>query len=174
VQTTAAELGTQDVSHATELGVETQVRALASSRKMLYLETAGEQLAVMDGFSPKLQEYMLRSACETIITPESLRGMDASLRHWPGWWTKGDAEAFSDAYQMGMQTDPEPALMQEYHEGLVRRRNENMALKLAQMLESDENSSFFVTVGLLHLVLPDDSIPACLQSLGYQVERITE
>ena len=62
--------------------------------------------------------------------------------------------------------------MQEYHEGLVSRRNAAMAQRLDALLRSDDKRSYFVTMGLMHLVLPQDSILLRLEALGYTVERV--
>lgn len=171
---TAAELGMEDASSAIALGVENQIRALASGgdKQVLYLETAYEQLSAINGFSPALQEYMLASTCRAIVEPGTAGGMDQGIAQWPEWWRNGDADAFAQAYADGMAGDPEPELMAEYHSALVTRRNAGMAERLRGMLDQDERHSYFVTVGLLHLVLPGDSVLAELEGMGYTVERV--
>ena len=47
-----------------------------------------------------------------------------------------------------------------------------MAASLAQMLEEEDPRSFFVTIGLMHLVLPEDSVLYELTRMGYTVERM--
>jgi uncharacterized protein YbaP (TraB family) len=54
----------------------------------------------------------------------------------------------------------------------VTTRNRSMAETLQGLLESEEPHTYFVTVGLMHLVLPGDSIIAELEKQGYQVEQI--
>ena len=40
------------------------------------------------------------------------------------------------------------------------------------MAVAEEEGDYFVTLGLLHLVLEGDSVPDCLEEMGYTVERI--
>ena len=171
-QSTAAEMGSEDVTEALELGVETQVKKTAGIREMRYLESVKEQLDIMNSFSEELQEYMLQTSCTTILHPDEISGIDATLNMWPLWWANGDAEAFSTAYADSMADDMRPMLMLEYHQGLITERNERMIQTLCSMLEEPGDHSFFVTIGLLHLVLPQDSVIAGLESWGYQVEKI--
>ena len=172
METTAAEMGMEDISQAMELGVEKQIALLTEGKEISYLETAVDQMEMMDGFSSELQEYMLSTSCNSILDPESISEADASLSLWPKWWAEGNADAFARNYQEGMENDPEPELMQEYHENLLVKRNLHMAKGLREMLESEEESSYFVTVGLLHLVLPQESIICELEKMGYSVEKI--
>ena len=173
LETTAAEMGADDIMQAIGLGVETQIGALAGDKPRAYLETAVEQLKVMDGFSPELQEYMLASTLEVILDPqESVQPMDADLSLWPEWWANGEADKFADSYLAGMKADPKPELMDEYHQGLVTNRNKTMADGLRALLESPDGLSCFAMVGLLHLVLPDDSVIDLLTDMGYTVERV--
>ena len=62
--------------------------------------------------------------------------------------------------------------MEEYHQALVTGRNRHMAQELVRMLEEDGSHSFFVTIGLMHLVLPQDSVLFELEQMGYTVERM--
>ena len=171
VETTAAEMGTEDISEAMELGVETQIRLLAEEKEIHYLETAKDQLQMMDGFSPELQDYLLSTACQAILEPDQA---GTTLRLWPEWWRDGNAEGFVTDYYAEQAVDAPEGLLQEYHEKLLLQRNVQMALELQKLLEAEETHSYFVTVGLLHLVLPGESIPDELEKLGYQVERILE
>lgn len=149
-----------------DLGVEAQVRRLGGSKPRKYLETAEEQLLIMDGFSPELQEYLLWDA----IDPAA----DEDLQHWPGWWARGDAEAFARSYREDLAQEARPDLAQEYHASLITARNHRMAQRLAQMLEDGQSKSYFVTVGLMHLVLGEDSVLRVLEKLGYTIEKITQ
>ena len=172
IESTAAEMGGENVQQAMELGVEKQITELVKGKKVRYLESAEEQLSIMDGFTPELQEYMLQTTCMSILNPETISDADAAVRQWPMWWAEGNAEAFAENYQESFRTDPEPELMREYHEGLLLRRNRHMAEELRKMLEDDRNHSYFVTVGLLHLVLPEESVVYELEKLGYSIEKI--
>lgn len=169
VQSLSAQTGGTTGS-ASELGVEKQVRKQAGSKTLCYLETAEEQLQLMDRFSPALQEYLLADACNAVLHPET-GGMD-ELTKWPAWWAEGNAQAFAETYRVGMAGEQEPQLAQEYHEALITTRNRRMAQTLREWLEAGEQQSYFVTVGLMHLVLGEDSILTELENMGYTIEQI--
>lgn len=173
VESTAAEMGVDDVTEAMSWGVESRLAQMAADKPREYLETAEAQLAVMDGFSPELQEYMLYSTCMSILHPgEYVQAGDEGLKSWPEWWSRGEADMFADSYLVGFEQDPYPELMAEYHSELITKRNAVMANGLRDMLEGAEQKSYFAVVGLLHLVLPDDSVVSLLTDMGYTVERV--
>jgi len=172
VYATAAELGTANVNEALSLGVEKQVQAYArrNGKTAAYLETAVEQTDVLENFSDALKSYLLKTELDTILDPQSASGMDASIASWPGWWRAGNADAFADQYMNSYLAPGYEDVCAEYHLRLVTERNARMAERLETMLA--DGNSYFVTVGLLHLALPEDSIVAHLREKGYTVERV--
>lgn len=148
---------------ATELGVEKQVQKLAGGKPRAYLETAEMQLTLMDNFTPELQQYLLQDACEAVLNPAE----NSEVAQWPTWWREGNAKAFAESYQQEMNAEPNPTLAQEYHNALITTRNANMANELAKLLEGDQST--FVTIGLMHLVLENDSVLTHLQEKGYTI-----
>lgn len=174
VAAAAEEMDAGSSKAASSLGVENMVRRQAEDKSIIYLETAAEQLGLMEAFSPALQEYLLLSACQAVLNPDGVTGTDEDIELWPEWWREGNAQAFADSYTLGLTKETSPELAKEYHRSLMTMRNQQMAQKLHQMLESDDAHSYVVTVGLMHLVLPDDSIIAELQSMGYSVEQIIQ
>ena len=170
----AQEMESGSSKTASALGVENMVRRQSNGKQILYLETAEEQLGLMEGFSHALQEYLLDSACQTVLDPENVSGTDADVEHWPEWWKEGNAQAFADSYLLGLTKETSPDLAREYHQALMTGRNRRMAQHLQTMLENDEPHSYFATVGLMHLVLPGDSVIAELEAMGYQIEQIKE
>ena len=162
----AREMGARSSRQAVSQGVEKEVLAHVKGRDIRYLETAVAQLSLMDGFSPALQEALLMQGCQAILEPKET----TSLAQWPLWWRDGDAESFAAEYA---QDDSLPSqLMEDYHQALVTGRNRHMAQELTRMLEEDGSHSFFVTIGLMHLVLPQDSVLFELEQMGYTVERM--
>ena len=174
VYTTAAELGADSANQALALGVEEQVRASASPlhKPVAYLETPQEQVDVLEGFSEALQRYLLESECQVILRPESAHGMDATIALWPTWWRAGDAQAFADQYLQSYLEPGYEAEGAEYHNALITQRNARMADRLYALLE--KGGTLFVTVGLMHLVLPEDSLLSRLQARGCTVETVYE
>lgn len=169
-QAAAAELGTRNARSALRQGVEERVQTYVGEKQVYYLETAREQLEVLDGFSPALQDAMVRSICQQILNPEEA---GSTLSQWPDWWAEGKTEPFIQAYEA--ENDfAEPALTEEYRWGLITLRNRRMAEGLRVLLEQDEGEKIFATVGLLHLVLPEESVLRELEAMGYQVEQVKE
>ena len=174
VAAAAQEMNAKSSASASALGVENMVRKEACNQTIVYLETAAEQLELMEAFSPSLQEYLLSSACDAVLKTESASGSDEDVDQWPEWWRMGNAQAFADSYQRSMDNETSPEMAQEYHQSLVVSRNRLMAQKLRSMIESDEPHSYMVTIGLMHLVLPQDSVITMLQDMGYRVEQIIQ
>ncbi len=170
----AQEMESGSSKAASALGVENMVRRQSNGKQVLYLESVQEQLGLMENFPPALQEYLLDSACQAVIDPGNVSGTDADVERWPEWWKEGDAQAFADSYLMGLTKETAPELAQEYHQALMTGRNRRMAQNLQILLEHDEPHSYFVTVGLMHLVLPGDSVVAELEAMGYRIEQIKE
>lgn len=170
----AAEMGMENIQTAQALGVETHVKAFAREREkpMAYLETTLEQLGALDGFSPELQRYMLEQTLDVILDPSTAKGIDADMASWPARWREGNAQAFADSYWEGYEGEEEQELIQEYHQALLTERNALMADRLAAMME-ESPGTYFVTVGLLHVVLPQDSVAKRLEAKGYQVEYLS-
>jgi len=174
VYATAAEMGTANAAEALSLGVERQVQAFAAahSKPAVYLETVAEQLDMLESFSPELVQYLLQSECDVILNPSQAEGLDAGIALWPTWWRDGDAAAFADNYlNHYLQTGYEEVCT-EYHVTLITQRNARMAEQLDELLQTE--GSYFVTVGLLHLALPEDSILTHLAKKGYTVTQITQ
>ncbi len=160
------QMGARTSRQAVSRGVEQEVEEHVKGRSVRYLETAVSQLMLMEGFSPALQNALLEQSCDALLNPQE----NATLSQWPLWWRDGNAEAFANEYAQDDSLPPE--LTAEYHEALVSTRNRQMADALVAMLEEDEPHRFFVTVGLMHLVLPDDSILLELENRGYTIERL--
>ncbi|MEF9879483.1 MAG: TraB/GumN family protein [Clostridia bacterium] len=174
VYTTGKEMGVGNAQQAIDFGVEKKLLSLAkkAGKHMDYLETVTEQFDVMDGFSPELQEYMLQTACKAIAGDSAPAANGTGMRDWPEWWRTGNSDAFSQAYLTGLEQDPRADLMQEYHQKLLVKRNQSMAQELQKRLENDEAHRYFVSIGLLHLVLPNDSVIHELEKMGYAVEAV--
>lgn len=162
----ADQMGARSSRHAASLGVEEIVEKRCGNKQVRYLESATTQLTLMDSFSPPLDEALLKQACEAILDPKE----NTQLANWPAWWCSGNADAFAQEYLSDHSLPAE--LQQEYHAALVSTRNAAMTDALIKLLESEEEHSYFVTVGLMHLVLPDDSILSALQAKGYTVEQL--
>jgi uncharacterized protein YbaP (TraB family) len=170
VYSSAAEMGVRNVRKAISLGVEAAVRDYADNhgKQFAYLETVDEIADTMESFSDDLTRYLLQDETDVILKRKTSAGA-RTVAQWPAWWRDGDAEAFRAFYQISFQSADE-TLYTEYQDKLVTRRNALMATRLDAMLQT--GGSYFVTVGLLHLIPEDDSIPSLLRDMGYSVEKV--
>lgn len=169
---TAEAMGVDNLKKAENYGVEANVRTFAQKEKktVRYLETTEEQLKVLESFSPTLQAYLLEDALDLMLHPEVAVGMDADMGFWPAWWSLGDEQAFIESFQKGVSAAKDISLTEEYYDALIYQRNLNMAQRIeAMLMEEDDEHTYFVTVGLLHLILPQDSVLHYLREMGYQI-----
>jgi uncharacterized protein len=170
VYSSAAEMGVKNVRKAISLGVETTIEAYAANhhKQLAYLETVDEVADTMESFSDALTRYLLQDEIDVILMRKTTAEAD-TIDQWPLWWRDGNAEAFRDFYALSLAS-AEKTLYDEYQDKLVTQRNTLMAERLDVMLR--QGGTYFVTVGLLHLIAQDGSIPALLAEMGYTVEEI--
>ncbi|HPJ02594.1 MAG TPA: TraB/GumN family protein [Candidatus Limiplasma sp.] len=170
VYSTANEMGITNVSKAISLGVDSSVKDYADrhNKQFRYLETMDEFADMMESFSPELTRYLIADEVKWILHRES-DAPETVLKQWPVYWRDGDAEAFWRSYQQSL-ADADQDLYREYEDKLVAERNVKMADRLDAMFQ--EGDSYFVTVGLLHLITQEGSIPELLRDMGYTVERV--
>lgn len=157
-----------DVGELTALGVEKAVKKYGKGKSFAYLETVQEQLDALSCMSDVLQKELLRDTCLTILGKKSQEGMNADLVKWGKWWQEGNADAFASSYRTDETAETSP----EYRRIMMTERNDRMAERIVLCLESETNHSYCVTVGLMHLVLAEDSILSKLEEAGYTIEQI--
>jgi len=170
VYSSAEEMGVQNVRKAIALGVEDAVQAYANKqgKPYAYLETVDEVADTMESFSDALTRYLLQDEIDVILKRKTTADL-ATVSQWPLWWRDGDADAFRDFYRMSMETE-DAALYAEYEDKLLTQRNTLMAARLDALMQN--GGTYFVTVGLLHLVSDFDSILTRLENMGYTIEAI--
>jgi uncharacterized protein len=119
------------------------------------LETAEEQLKMLSGLSPKVQEEMLR---ETMQTNDAiLTQMDKVGKAW----RTGDISALEQIVLKPMKDQP------EVYASLVVNRNRNWMPKIESCLD---DGHCFVVVGAAHVVGPE-GVLALLQQKGYSIHQ---
>jgi uncharacterized protein YbaP (TraB family) len=139
-------------------------RAKQEGKPIIELESIAGQLAVLDSFSPELQEAMLRATVDS-IGDGSLAN---DLRDLVSAWTSGDANGLTT--QLDKETEGlSPAQVAEMRERLYDARNREMADKIVAMLAG--NDAVFVAVGAGHL-LGSAGIVELLRQKGYAVKRL--
>jgi len=172
VYSSVAEMGVSNVNKAVSYGVETTVEEYANchDKQFAYLETVDEISDTMESFSDALNRYLLQDEADMVL------GRIASdetntIAQWPQWWHDGNIEAFREVYELSLQIT-DITLYKEYEYKLITLRNAMMAQRLDAMLEGGGN--YFVTVGLLHLISEEGSIPSLLEEMGYTVELVAQ
>lgn len=140
-----------------EFGVDRHFfdRAAPLKKQFRTLETLAEQLDVFAGFSPRLQEAMLRD------TLKSLDSEISQMKTVADVWRSGDASALERIVLDPMMK--EPAL----YDAMIVKRNRNWVPKIEDCLAGGH---CFVVVGAAHLLGPDGLLTA-LRQRGYTVQQ---
>lgn len=133
--------------------------ALKAGKPTAGLETAGEQIALLDGMSPAEQAQMLSEALD-----QDGSGDDES-RQLHVLWRRGDADALWNGMASKMRL-AYPALYRRINV----ERNERWLPEVERYL-LDGQGDTLVIVGSLHL-LGKDGLVSKLQARGHAVERV--
>lgn len=124
-------------------------------KKFETLESLASQLELFAGFTPKLQEALLR---------DTLKSLDAEIGQMQTIaqvWRAGDAATLERIVLAPMMK--EPAL----YDSLIVNRNRNWVPKIESCLDA---GYCFVVVGAAHLLGPDGLLTA-LKQRGYAIEQ---
>jgi uncharacterized protein YbaP (TraB family) len=158
------EIGRLGYDPALGLDIHFAQRAHQQGKRIVELESIGEQLALLQHFSPKLQEGMLDSSINSVRSGE----LAAELKALVAAWRAGDAEGLMAQLEKDTQDLP-PELAAEYNDGLYSDRNRGMADKIVGLLEGSEPA--FVAVGAGHL-LGNTGLVELLQAKGYRLRKL--
>lgn len=139
-------------------------RARSSGKKIVSLESMGQQMQMLDGLSNQLQAAMLQVTVEEILN-DSVTGLVTDMI---SAWRSGNTARLGEVLTVEERRLP-PPLAREFHSRFLTERNINMANMVARMLEGEQK--VFVAVGALHMV-GDDGIPALLAAKGYKVKPL--
>jgi len=143
-----------------QLGMDAQLarQAQAADTPTAGLESAQQQIALLDGMGRLEQTQMLQEALEQAgAGPDSIQALHET-------WRAGDADALWQEMGLDMQARF-PAL----YARINTERNDAWLPKLEQMLQQPDD--ILVVVGALHLVGPDGVVEK-LAAKGYAVERV--
>ncbi|MBE0601946.1 MAG: TraB/GumN family protein, partial [Firmicutes bacterium] len=124
----------------------------------------------MESFSGDLTRYLIEDEVRWILRRNTLSA-ENTLEQWPAFWRTGDAENFWLSYRQSIES-ADRELYGEYEDKLIVQRNTLMAARLDEMFQS--GGTYFVTVGLLHLIYEDNNLPDLLGEMGYAVERVSD
>ena len=144
-----------------ELGLDRHFMAAATQagKQTAGLETAAEQIALLDGMSPAEQAQMLSEALD-----QDGSGDDES-RQLHALWRRGDAGALWNGMAKKMQL-AYPALYRRINV----ERNDRWLPEVERYLRDGQGDTL-VVVGSLHL-LGGDGVVEKLRARGYAVQRI--
>jgi uncharacterized protein YbaP (TraB family) len=124
------------------------------------LESAEDQLAMLDGLPMALQESMLR---DTLLSSTDLwESVDRLLQAW----RSGDDERLDALIFGDLEHHPE---LVAFYDAVFFERNERMTEGFVRWIASDHR--VFGVVGAGHLI-GDRGIVALLRERGYEVERV--
>jgi uncharacterized protein len=158
------EVGRQGYDPNLGLDIHLARRAKQDGKRIVELESIAGQLALLSGFSPELQEGMLRSAVDGVSTGS----LSADIRDLVSAWRAGDEKRLWEL--VNKEVDELPAAQaHELREQLYDARNREMTGKIVAMLAGTEPT--LVAVGVGHL-LGVNGIVELLRRKGYSVRRL--
>ncbi|MDH5433332.1 MAG: TraB/GumN family protein [Gammaproteobacteria bacterium] len=148
----------QLLGYKEELGIDRYFLSMAqkTTKEIISLETAEDQLQIMDGFSEQQQEMMLMNAIKA--KPEDYKALfDA--------WQNGDDNAMISTFKKDLE---QPGAKEMYLK-LFDERNVKMADKIAKLINSKK--PVFVVVGAGHVV-GENGLVNLLKEKGFKLTQL--
>jgi uncharacterized protein YbaP (TraB family) len=144
-------------NYAPDAGVDREVAAYATAhgRQLRYLETIGQQMALMD---PPDRTLAIK---EFAVDLKSLGDGPAEINAMVDAWSHGDQPAIDKIMNGDLAKEPGARKL------LLDDRNKAWVGKIEAMLA--EPHAIFITVGAAHLAGPG-GVPALLRKAGYRVD----
>ena len=158
---TVTMLEVQALGYKTELGIDKHFMDQAGGRRIIELESAQEQLALLGGFPEQLEAEFLASTLDNAAKTKELIGQTVAF------WKAGDAEGLERLVITGPLKE-RPDLKGVYAK-MFDERNAAMTKKIEGFLKGKE--PHFVVVGAGHLI-GDKGIVNLLEKRGYKVEQV--
>lgn len=159
----AMNLTVQEVQRAgfkPENGIDRYFIKGAGEKNILELESAQQQLDLLDGMPDALQGLFLKSTLlEMGKIQEQMEGLFTA-------WTNGDTGSME---QLISSTFSEYEELDPIYDMMFTERNIKMADKIEEYLKT--KSSYFIVVGAGHLV-GQEGIVSLLRQKGFQVEQL--
>lgn len=159
VALTVSEL--QNLGYPTDGGLDRDLMQRVRGRlPITALETAKQQLTLLDRMSPDLQEMMLRDALQQTDEIATFFGDVVAA------WRSGDGAKLRHLLFRQLEILPELA---PFYDRVIFDRNEAMRAKLENLIM--QGKQYFVVVGAAHFV-GDRGILESLKARRYRVERV--
>lgn len=156
---TVTQLRLQQLGFQSDYGVEQRIlqRARGDRKEIRGLETAEEQLSLLDLLSPKAQRTFL------MVTLDDAADIGDEVDDIVRAWQAGDTRALEDEFLEGLRDQP------EIYRSIVAERNRNWVQPIVALTRARED--YLVVVGTLHLVGPD-SVIRLLAQQGIQPRQL--
>ena len=135
------ELGKMGFDASRGIDLHFQQKAKATGKPILALETFREQIELLSGDSPEVQELGLKLAL--LFKDEAPEFIDQLIAAW----ANGDADKMYEVSAADYERDPR---LEAQFERLLDHRNERMATRILAFLE-ETDKTYFVVVGALHM-----------------------
>jgi len=151
----------QDAGYDAAYGVDRQFIDRSSDKPIVALETAAEQLDLLDRLPLRIQEITLREALNR--SPK----FDLATGQLIEAWRHGDERALQELVFRPIAEDADFEL---FYDSIFFQRNEAMARRLAELAR--DGKTRFAVVGAGHM-LGARGIPSLLCDRGFEVRRVS-
>lgn len=171
-QTDASEEGTAESAGGANYGIDLYftINAYLTGKPVVELEGVAYQTDLFDGLSESFQSSYLGSIVDGILNPAEAGETDSSdlLQEWLALWIDGDIDGFTESFNQATAGESN-----ELSDMLFGKRDQDMAAKVMEILNSNEKATYFLVVGAGHFINPENMIKV-LESNGFTVERVFE
>jgi uncharacterized protein YbaP (TraB family) len=158
---TITQLEMESLGYQASQGIDKHFMDKAGDRKIVELESAGEQINLLSGLSDEQQAAFLASTLDTAEQTKELMGKTVTM------WKTGDAGGM-DKLLLRDPLKERPELKPVFAR-LIDERNEKMATKIAAL---EGEGPHFVVVGAGHLI-GAKGVVKLLEKKGYRVEQVS-
>lgn len=135
------ELGKMGFDASRGIDLHFQSKAKAANKPVVALETLREQIELLSGDSPEVQELSLKAALQhRADAPEFIEQLISA-------WSTGRADVMYEVSAADFQRYPK---LEAQFERLLDRRNVNMARQISSFLDQTDKT-YFVVIGALHM-----------------------
>ena len=161
---TLLELSARDTPYSLAHSADGQIAARRAGRGLIGLETADEQLRMLDAQPRSVQDAMLGDTLERL--PNAAQELGSMVAAW----RRADREVLALVARQGVEAYP---ALESFYEVLLDDRNRRWVEQLRPVLEdpAHADTKVFVAVGALHLIGPK-GLERLFLDAGYEVTRI--
>ncbi|WP_026478838.1 TraB/GumN family protein [Alkaliphilus transvaalensis] len=158
----------EDASQLAGLGIDMYflLNALLTQKPIYELEGIEYQADLFDNLTLETQEAYLNGIIDSILEPQEdgATTPQTIVDQWFDLWVAGDIEGFSTSFGSSLEDTSN-----ELSDMLLGQRDIDMAAKIMEILNSEEEGTYFVVVGAGHLVT-EETILYQLEKHGFEVE----